>query len=119
MKQFLKNARQALLETYDFIMEALRWVHIVCCLWLFVFYNGLIILYGYYYLMNFLFSFVPINAVTKCLFVTILAFTAFTALIFICVYLEDLNYFIIDELNKHQPTTKLGRKILKIIRKYW
>jgi hypothetical protein len=119
MKQFLKKARQAATETYEFIMEALGWVNIVWCLWVMCFYNGLLILYGYYYLMNFLFGFVPINACNSCLFATIVAFTAVTALIFICVFLEDLNYTIIDELNKYQPTTRLGRKILKIIIKYW
>jgi hypothetical protein len=113
------NVRQALLETLDFIMETLRLVLVICLLWLLAVSNGLIILYNYYYLVELLLSFVPINAVTKMLLVAFLSFSAVTALIFICLYLEEVNDFIIEQLNEQQPTTKLGRKILSIIKKYW
>jgi len=53
------------------------------------------------------------------LLVAFLSFSAVTALIFICLYLEEVNDFIIEQLNEQQPTTKLGRKILSIIKKYW
>jgi hypothetical protein len=119
MKQFLKKASQAATEIYHFIKEALGYHLIGWFIFFSCFFNGLLILYVMGELLNFVFGLMPINEVTKYLFVAILAFTAGTALIYICVFIEDLNFTILKELNKLQPTTKLGRKILKIIIKYW